>query len=432
MKPRYVTALALVGAVAVVIAASAASVGTAGPTRPAADTLTVWLHPEAEGGWPEAIAAANRAVRTRHRDIEVDVQTVPWGANTHAKFKAALAAGNAPDVIEMGNTETTEYMAAGAFARLTRTSFPNHRTWLKGLEASCRFNGRLYCVPYYAGARAVIYRTDYYRRAGIRQTPRTLNGFVAAGRKLMRRYGRDRNFSAYYHPGKNWYVAMSFVHDYGGRIAVFRGGRWRGVLDSPQAIRALTVLKSVVARLSRASRTTDEDEPYPAVPFGQGKVAAFIGNGWEFPMTFDAQAGGNPRLERFVRAYPMPSHIRGRYMPAFLGGSDLAIPVTSGQKAAARTWIRAFTNTSSQRRIARAGNIANTTTLAGINRNNPRVAPFAEAAKFSWFVPTSPNWPKVENAQVLQNMMVRILTGRASVQSATRTASRAITSILNS
>jgi N,N'-diacetylchitobiose transport system substrate-binding protein len=430
MKARHLAALAAVGALAVLV--TTASVGSAGPTRPAADRLTVWLHPEAEGGWPQAIAAANAAVRARHSGFEVEVQTVPWGANTHARFKAALAARNAPDVIEMGNTETTEYMAAGAFARLTPSSFPNHRTWLRGLRASCEFNGRLYCVPYYAGARAVIYRTDYYRRAGIRGTPRTLAAFVAAGQKLMRRYGRDRSFSAYYHPGKNWYVAMSFVHDYGGRIAVRRGNRWQGVLDSPQAIRALTVLKSIVIRLSRASRTTDEDEPYPAVPFGQGKVAAFIGNGWEFPMTFDARSGGNPRLERFVRAYPMPSHIRGRYMPAFLGGSDLAIPVTSEQKAAARTWIRAFTSTANQRRVARAGNIANTTTLAGINRNNPRVAPFAEAAKFSWFVPTSPNWPRVENAQVLQNMMVRILTGRASVRSATRTASRAITSILNS
>jgi N,N'-diacetylchitobiose transport system substrate-binding protein len=431
MKRRYVAAVGVATALAVA-ALVAASLTSSAAGRPAANSLTVWLHPEAEGGWPQVIASANAAVKAKHPGAEVDVQSVPWGANTHAKYKAALAAGNAPDVIEMGNTETTEYMAAGAFAALNKKVYPNSKTWLKGLEASCRFKGKLYCVPYYAGARAVIYRTDFYRKAGIKGTPKTLSAFIADGQKLMKKYGKDRNFSAYYHAGKNWYVAMSFVYDYGGRIALFKGGKWHGALDSPQAIRALTVLKSVVNKLSRASKTTKEDTPYPAVPMGQGEAAAFIGNGWEFPMTFDAKSGGNPKIERFVRAYPMPSHVHGRYMPAFLGGSDLAMTATSQNKALARDWIKAFTTTASERGIAKPGNLANTTKLAGIHKKNPKIAPFAEAAKFSWFVPTSPNWPKVENALVLQNMMVKILTGRASVKSATHSASTQITSILNS
>lgn len=429
MKRRTITAVAVAAALAVA-AVTAAALTSKAEGRPAADTLTVWLHPEAQGGWPQIITAANRAVEAKHPGVDVDVQSLPWGANTHAKFKAALAAGNAPDVIEMGNTETTEYMAAGAFAKLTAKDYPNSKTWLRGLTASCRYNGKLYCVPYYAGARAVIYRSDYYRKAGIKGTPKTLSGFVSAGQKLMKKYGKDRNFSAYYHPGKNWYVAMSFVEDFGGHVAVRKGGKWRGTLDSPRAVRALTTLKSVVKKLSRASKTTDEDEPYPAVPFGQGKVASFIGNGWELPMTFDPK-WGDAKLKSVVRAYPMPSHVKGRYMPAFLGGSDLAIPVTSKQKGLARDWIKAFTTTSAQRGIAKPGNIANTTKLATIHKNNPTVAPFAEAAKFSWFVPTSPNWPKVENALVLQNMMVKILTNRASVKSAARTASAQITKILN-
>jgi N,N'-diacetylchitobiose transport system substrate-binding protein len=81
--------------------------------------------------------------------------------------------------------------------------------------------------------------------------------------------------------------------------------------------------------------------------------------------------------------------------------------------------------------IAKAGNIPNTTSLVSINASNPKLAPFAEAAKFSWFVPATPNWANVESANVLQNMLVRIFTGRASVKSATTSASKQITSILN-
>ena len=59
------------------------------------------------------------------------------------------------------------------------------------------------------------------------------------------------------------------------------------------------------------------------------------------------------------------------------------------------------------------------------------LAPFAAAAASSWFVPTSPNWVNVENANVLQNMLVQIFTGQKSVKSAAASASAQITRILN-
>ena len=58
-------------------------------------------------------------------------------------------------------------------------------------------------------------------------------------------------------------------------------------------------------------------------------------------------------------------------------------------------------------------------------------APFARASKFSWFVPTSPNWVNVENGDVLQNMVQAIFTGKKSVKKAAHDASRQITKILN-
>jgi N,N'-diacetylchitobiose transport system substrate-binding protein len=424
MKIRLIAAAVL--AVALAAAASTASGGTKSAK---ATTLTVWLQDDAKNGWADAVAAATRAFQAKHPGVDVDVQYQQW--TTHlTKFDAALAANNAPDVIEMGNTETTKYMAAGAFASLQAKSFPNSKRWLSALKGSCTYGGKLYCVPYYAGARAVIYRKDYYRAAGIKGTPRTLAGFVAAGRKLMKKFGKDRDFSAFYFAGKNWYASMQFVYDYGGQIAVRKNGKWKGTLNSPQAVKALTVLKGIVRTLSRAPLTTDEAHPWPSIPFAKGKIASFIGNGWEWPYTLDAKVG-NPSLAPVMGAYPMPSHIKGRYMPTFLGGSDLAVPVTSKNKSLARDWIAAFTSSSSERVIAAAGNIPNATSLASFTRGNPKVEPFAEAAKFSWFVPTSPNWVNVENADVLQNMLVQIFSGRRSVKAATTNASNQITRILN-
>ena len=114
-----------------------------------------------------------------------------------------------------------------------------------------------------------------------------------------------------------------------------------------------------------------------------------------------------------------------------LGGSDLVIPATSKQKALAADWIKAFTDTASMTQIAQAGVIPNTTTLAKINAAKPTLAPFARAASYSWFVPAAKNWVNVESANVLQNMLVSIFTGRSTIKAAADRASNQITQILN-
>jgi N,N'-diacetylchitobiose transport system substrate-binding protein len=424
MKVRIIAVVALAAALAVAASTAAGSTHRASATR-----VTVWVMTDAQNGWPGAISAANAAFAQQHPGIDVNIQYQSWDSLL-PKFDAALAANDVPDVIELGNTQVTKYMAAGAFSSIKAKNYPNSSTWLSGLKASCTYNGKLYCVPYYAGARAVIYRTDLYRAVGVKKPPTTYAQFLSVGTKLKKKYGKNPNFSPFYQPGQNWYAAMSFVADYGGQIAVQKKGKWKGTLDSPQAIRALTAYKSMVRKLSRASKTQDEAHPFPSIPFAKGRAAAFLGNGWEWPYVF--QGGGAPKsFAKKMGAYPMPSHIKGRYTPTFLGGSILGIPISAKQKSLGADWIKAFTSTGAERIIAKAGNIANTTKLANVNKSNPQLAPFAKAAKYSWFIPTSPNWVNVENAKVLKNMCTAILTNRKSVQAATHSASTQLTKILN-
>jgi N,N'-diacetylchitobiose transport system substrate-binding protein len=111
-------------AVVVLVAALAlaASTASARTQRAAAGKIVVWLQTDAQNGWPTAVEAANNAFKAQHPGVDVDVQYQSWTDHLQ-KFDAALAAGNAPDVIEMGNTETTKYMAAGAFASLNAKNY---------------------------------------------------------------------------------------------------------------------------------------------------------------------------------------------------------------------------------------------------------------------------------------------------------------------
>jgi N,N'-diacetylchitobiose transport system substrate-binding protein len=411
MKRRNIASIAVLAAV--MVAAAVVAGATSGATK--ANELTVWLQVDAQSGWPEAVAAANAQFERENPGWNVNVQYQTWGDHLQ-KFDATLAAGNVPDVIEMGNTEMTKYMAAGAFAELQRSSFTNSANWLGGLAAAGTFNGKLYGVPYYAGSRVVTYRSDLFRSAGVTRLPATIAEFTAAARKLAAKNNR-RGFSPVYIAGTDWYVAMSFVYDRGGAIARFRNGRWVGALASPQAIAGLTAFKQFFTAASRASKTADEARPQPYDVYKQGQAAAIVGPAW-----FSCCVGD--RYKPATKQFVMPGRKRGQPMPGFLGGSNLAVPGASDAKAAAAAWIRIFTNTDSQRRFQAKGNIPNATNLLGSSVNE-------QAAKRSWFVPTAKRWVDVENGNILRTMLSRILTGRATVRQAAEWASDNITFTLN-
>ena len=118
----------------------------------------------------------------------------------------------------------------------------------------------------------MIYRKDKYKAAGVRSTPKSLAQFQAAGQKLMKKYGKQRNYSALYFPGRYVWASMSFVYDYGGAIAQRKNGKWQGTLNSPQSIQGLTKLKQIVTSLSRANKTGDEANPQQALVFSKGRV----------------------------------------------------------------------------------------------------------------------------------------------------------------
>lgn len=419
--------------VAVVASALMLSVGITGvaPVANAADpaSITVWLMGDARDAWPTAVSAANAAFKAAHPNTTVNIEYQTW-ADHLTKFDATLAANNVPDVIEFGNTEVTKYAAAGALADLSsyRSTFDNNKTWLKGLRDAGSYNGKLYAVPYYAGSRAVIYRTDMYKAVGAK-APTSYAEFLATGKKLMAKYGaKNKNFSAIHLPGKYWYAAMSFVYDAGGSIAVKNSaGKWVGNLSSAKSIAGLNRFKEVVTTLSKANKAGTEAEQWKVM--GSGSAAGSYSNGWELGLISDPKFGGDTKLANKLKAYPMPSVTPGKFSPAFLGGSNLAVPAKSDAVALGAEWIKHFTAKKSMTYIVvDGGALPNNTTLLYLVP--PSNKPFAEAAKSTWFVPTARNWVNVEKAQVLQTMLSNIASGKKSVAQAAKDADAQITKLL--
>ncbi|MEU9320979.1 extracellular solute-binding protein [Streptomyces sp. NPDC048295] len=398
------------------------------PGGSAGGDLKVWLTVDARESWPEMVASANKRFAKQHPGVKVDVQYQQW-TTKNQKLDAVLAGRNVPDVVEMGNSETTNYIVNDAFAPLDPKTFERSGQWLPALADACRHDNRTYCVPYYAGARVGVYRTDYFKGAGITRAPRTYPELISDLDRLKAKYGAgDRGFSAFYMPGRYWYAAMGFVKDAGGEMAVEKDGRWQGALSSQKSVAGLTAWKKLLDDYYVGDRAKDNGDQ-PAV-VGQGKVGVFYGNTWEAQAAADARSGGDPRLkDKFATfAFPGPS---GQLLPPFLGGSTLAVPAKSRNQELAADWIRLFTDGESQRKLIAANTLPNNTVqladvaAGGIN------GPAAQAAARGWVTPLAPGWTSVEKSNVLPEMLERIATGKASVRDAAREADQRIDAVIN-
>jgi len=411
---------------ALVLVAAACSSGASNTNTPAeTGPLTIWLM---NGSAPQSVIdGVNADFKAKHPNVTVNVEIQQW-SDVGTKLDTAFAGSNPPDVMELGNTLVAKYAAAGALQNISgkKSGYDNSGTWLQSLTDSCTLNSKLYCVPYYAGSRAVIYRKDLFAAAGV-QPPDSLDGLLSVGQKLMAANSSDPNFSALYYPGKYWYAALPFVWDFGGDIATQSGGKWSGALNSSNSQQGLTTLNKLVTTLSKADKTGDEAKQDAS--FAQGHIAMIVANGWEVGVITDPK-GGDPNLKDKLGAFPIPSHNAGQTAPVFLGGSDLGIAAKSKNQALANEWVGLLTGNKHMNEMATVGGvIPNSTSMLSLGTGINAV--FYGAAKNSRFVPNSPNWASVENANIIPDMLVSIFTGKASIADATKAASDKITTTLN-
>ena len=361
-----------------------------------------------------------------HPDVNVELERQQWTGIVE-KLTTALSGSDAPDIVEFGNTQAQTFEAAGAVIDLTdRAEELGGDDFLQSLLEAGTYDGSLYAVPYYAGARVVIYRKDLFEEAGI-EIPTTLEEWVAAGEALKEANADVPNFSGIYLPGRNWHGVLPLIWDAGGDIAVKEGDEWVGTLDTPESIAGLEFFKEVFDRANAAPADADDANDYLA--FCAGEVGMMPAPGWK-PGQIINEDDGCPDMEAQIGVFPLPGSEPGTTSPVFLGGSNLGIPTNSENQDLAYELLKILVSAGYQRQIAEAGLIpALKSELASVTGSEAAVAQ-ATAAENSRFVPTSEHWADVEAANVLPDMLVEIAQG-GDIAAAAANADAAIEAALN-
>ncbi|MET8969483.1 extracellular solute-binding protein [Streptomyces hydrogenans] len=358
-----------------------------------------------------------------HPEIDVRIQIQEW-EGIGEKVTAALASNDAPDVIEVGNTQVAQYAQSGGLTDFTsKVGELDGDFWLDGLAEPGAWEGKQYGIPYYAANRVVIYRTDLFRKAGIDATKiTTRDQWIAATEKL-----NQGDVQGIYLPGQNWFALAGFVWDEGGDLAVQEGGGWKGGLDSPEALRAMAFYQRLQA-LGKGPKDSDESRPLQADVVAKGQVAQVIAT----PGGAGVIAQKNPALKGKLGFFPIPGKTPDTPGAVFTGGSDLVVPAVARHQDEAYTFIKELTGDTWQTKLALAMSyVPNKTTLATAVASDPGAAAMAVGAANGHATPNTPQWAAVEAKNPIKDYMTAVLTGRDAEAEAAK-AARSLTTTLNS
>ncbi|MFF8293358.1 extracellular solute-binding protein [Streptomyces sp. NPDC016309] len=420
MKKRFLArACALVSAALPVLTGCGVLPGDDGAAG--SRTVTVWLMKGSVSD--DFLERFTTAYENDHPGIELEVTFQEW-TGIGPKVTAALEGEDAPDVIEVGNTQVAQYAETELLHDLTLESVRDlgYEDWLPGLAEPGKVHGAQYGIPWYAANRVVIYNKDLFERAGITAPPRTREEWLEDTEKLDAGPGGTQGI---YLAGQDWYTLAGFVWDEGGELAVERNGKWAGALDSPAALRGMEVYKEL-QELGDGPKDADEETPPQAQVFAGGDVAQIIAP----PSVAAAIEERNPALSGKLGFFPIPGKTAGKPCAVFTGGSDLIIPLHSRDRGAAMDVVAALAGEKWQTDLARTMNyVPNKSSLASAVDGQEATAAMAVGATRGRATPNSPEWAAVEAANPIKPYMTAVLQG-AAPERAARTASARITALL--
>jgi len=382
------------------------------------ETLTVWImegtNPDAEPFFDEVSTAFEEET-----GAELDVQFVPW-ADAHDKFVKSIAGETTPDVAEVGTTWTPEFADAGALLDLSGQveDAGLDGELVEGLVDAGTVDSSLYGMPWYAGVRSIVYRTDVFEKAGV-EPPTTWDELVDVGEKLK---ASDPEMIAFPVPGDSEYGLDPFIWGAGGEIAVEEDGQWTSTIDSAEAQEGITFYADLALEhgLSTPAATT-WDEADLSDAFSRGEVTMMISGSW----TPGALVEANPDLEGKIGAFPIPGP-DGGVAPSFLGGSHLSVFGNSENPDLAWAFVRLMsTGEYAAKWGDQSGFFPGTESLLEEVQaeGDPLVSPFAQQfVEGGKSVPVTPLYGQVQGKKTLAAMLQSILSGDATVAEASEKA----------
>jgi ABC-type glycerol-3-phosphate transport system substrate-binding protein len=442
-KITAATASACAAAALAIAGCSSGSSSSSGGTSSSAvpSQLTVW---RMGASVPSQVTWMNGVIAEFHRDYpaykntKVNVVWVPWGNRT-TDWTNALASGkNAPDITELGNTDTPTEASLGALANISGevSSWSTKPDVVSGMLANDTQNGNVYALPWFGGVRGIWYRKDQFTAAGITSTPTTWPELVADAQKLMAKYPGTYGIGA---PSNYTNAIVSFIWGAGGQVATYSNGKWTAELTSPQSEAGIKFYADLMLadKVSPSKYIGQTELGNPGATsggsnedFALGKLGMYIDGPWasaEFPANAVDKANW--------ASFPIPSQGGPTPAPAFAGGSDLAVWASSKYKTAAWDLLQVMDSEANATSFANLQGFFPPFTsklTGGAYAGSPLMSGFAKAATITQISPlNAKNWSTADATDAIIPTMMKALDRGADFATTVSQANTKLQNVLN-
>jgi len=367
----------------VLLAALLTVLALAAPARAETVTLEFW---ELSAG-EDVMRPLLDKFESRHPGVRVRLQQLSWDYGLD-KITTAVAAGDPPDVCDLGTDWVPKFSSTGVLRDLTEELAPLKDQYL--LWDPVTYGGRLYGAPWLAGTRILFYNRELFAKAGLDpdRPPHTWGELREAARRIHGVAPGVYGFGLFVgEPYAPWQLFLPFAWGNGGDV--LSRDMTRCTLDAPPMVEAMDFYQSLLpyALVDR--------QPEVNQLFANGKVGIQISGNWNFSLIPRL----NPTLNFGVGLTPKPSLLRGT--PAsFAGGQDLVVFKASRHPQEALALIQFLIAEEQAMEIVKAQRNVVPTAKSAINNpyyvSHPEQRLFFEQVTYAIAPPGHPKWVEMQ------------------------------------
>ncbi|WP_017594572.1 extracellular solute-binding protein [Nocardiopsis potens] len=401
--------------------------GDAADPSEAPDSLTVWVMGTAQDPLVEYFDGIEKRYQETYPDTAVEVEFIPW-EDAQQSITNAVAGGDAPDVLEVGNDQTGNWANQGALLSLDE----HMGDWEDAADLDQnaleygQFDGVQYGVPWFAGVRTLYYRADWLEDLGM-APPTTWKELVDVAKAVE----KEHDVPGFAAPTDFTNGIASFIWSNGGEIAVQNGEQWEGRLTSPETKEAIDFYASLTTEEEISPQSyVGENELIPLADMANGKLGMYIDGSWAMGQ-MEEQAE-DPELLEEISAAPIPG--AEGIAPAFAGGSALTVFSTTEHPAHAFELLKLMGDKEGGKGYADAAGYfpAYPELLDDQSyQEDPVTAAGAEQMKNTQFFPATPRWTTADQDQkILPAAVLEIVKGE-DVDAVLEQANKDLTATLN-
>ncbi|WP_405822152.1 extracellular solute-binding protein [Streptomyces sp. NBC_01390] len=191
-------------------------------------------------GWANGQEAVVKAFNASHKDIRLKYTKVTDQLTMQKQLSNAVKADNAPCLLQNTGEYVTSWVAQGALADITRYVESSRGRFNPGSWAVGQVQGRTYGVPTASAPAFTIYRTDIFKKYGLK-APATWDEFIAAGKVLDKHGVKITNYA-----GEDPSTVEVLAMQAGAHWYSIDGDSWKVDFQDAGSLKAAKVIQEII------------------------------------------------------------------------------------------------------------------------------------------------------------------------------------------